>query len=280
MRRPLRDRPDGPEEDRLFDLMRERAVHGLDDDEMRELNSLAAKHQDVDVECYDRAAAALDIVYSDRRCARIPEDLKRRIAASAPRPVRSEVAPPARSAAPRDPAAPAVASPSAPARRPAATFPWAGWVAAAAATIVAIVGWTRDPAPKDPEQIAIDLQREVDSATDHLVLPWEPTEDPDGRNVSGELHWSTALQKGYMRFRGLPTNDPSQKQYQLWIFDKPRDPAHPVDGGVFDVASGEVIVPIDAKIHVNDPSLFAVTAEPPGGVVVSKREHIVSLAQL
>src|SRR5690606_8519017 len=72
MRRPLRDRPEGPEEDRLFDLMRERAVHGLDDDEMRELNSLAARHQDVDVECYDRAAAALDIVYSDRRCARIP----------------------------------------------------------------------------------------------------------------------------------------------------------------------------------------------------------------
>jgi len=36
--------------------------------------------------------------------------------------------------------------------------------------------------------------------------------------------------------------------------------------------------PIDAKIRVNDPALFAVTAEPPGGVVVSKREHIGALA--
>lgn len=273
MRRPLRDRPVGPEEDRLFDLMRERAVHGLDDGDARELERLAERHADVDLECYDRAAAALDIVFADRRCAALPEGLKRRIASSAPRPERTAVP---RAETPR---APTVAPDAPRAPRPSTWPMWSGWVVAAAATIAAILGWTREPAAPDPAQIARLLQREVDAASDHLVLPMGPTDDPDGRNVAGELHWSTALQKGYMRFRGLPSNDPSRKQYQLWIFDKPRGTDHPVDGGVFDVAAAEAFVPIDAKIRVSDPALFAVTAEPPGGVVVSKREHIVSLAK-
>jgi len=268
MRRPLRDRPIGPEEDRLFDLMRARAVYGLADAEAHELAQLAAKHADVDTECYDRTAAALDITFADRRCTPLPEDLRRRIASAAPRPARADTEP--RKIAPPAPAIPANR-----------TWPiWSGWAAAAAATIIAILGWTRELEAPDPTSVARALQREVDGSADHLVLPWKPTEDPDGRNVAGELHWSTTLQKGYMRFRGLPSNDPRQKQYQLWIFDKPRGTDHPVDGGVFDVAAGEVIVPIDAKIRVSDPALFAVTAEPPGGVVVSKREHIVSLAQL
>jgi anti-sigma-K factor RskA len=82
-----------------------------------------------------------------------------------------------------------------------------------------------------------------------------------------------------MRFVGLAPNDPTQFQYELWIFDKARDQAFPVDGGVFDVTSnGEVIVAINPKLHVNDLGMFAVTVEKPGGVVVSKRERIVVTA--
>jgi len=268
IQRALRDRPEGPEEERLFDLMRERAVYGLDEGEERELKELTSKHGDIDVECYDRAAAALDIAFSERRCAALPEGLRRRIESSAPKTRAPEKrAPDAISAAVRVPA------------QRSSTWPiWSGWATAAAATIVAILGWTRESRAPDPVKVSLALQLEVDSASDHLVLPMKPTDDPDGRNVAGELHWSTSLQKGYMSFRGLPSNDPRQKQYQLWIFDKLRGDEHPVDGGVFDVAGSEIVVPIDAKIRVNDPALFAVTAEPPGGVVVSKREHIVSLA--
>ena len=83
-----------------------------------------------------------------------------------------------------------------------------------------------------------------------------------------------------MRFTGLAVNDPTQYQYQLWIFDKARDEKFPVDGGVFDVSStGEVTVVISPKLHVTDATLFAVTIEKPGGVVVSKRERIVVTAQ-
>ena len=50
---------------------------------------------------------------------------------------------------------------------------------------------------------------------------------------------------------------------------------HPVDGGVFDVTrNGEVIIPIDAKIAVSNPTAFAITVEKPGGVVVSDRSRI------
>ena len=56
----------------------------------------------------------------------------------------------------------------------------------------------------------------------------------------------------------------------------------PVDGGVFDIAAqaaatGEVIIPIDAKLPVGDARIFAITVEPPGGVVVSDRD-IVTVA--
>ncbi|MEM9493444.1 MAG: hypothetical protein AAGC55_30125, partial [Myxococcota bacterium] len=83
------------------------------------------------------------------------------------------------------------------------------------------------------------------------------------------------------RIRGLAANNVKRLQYQLWIFDPARDERYPVDGGVFDIpdAADEVVVPIDAKLAVAAPNLFAITVEPPGGVVVSSRERIVLLAQ-
>ena len=69
-----------------------------------------------------------------------------------------------------------------------------------------------------------------------------------------------------------------RNKYQLWIFEDPKQP-YPIDGGVFDVIStGEVVVPIDAKIPVDKAVQFAVTVEKPGGVVVSEREMIPVLA--
>jgi anti-sigma-K factor RskA len=84
-----------------------------------------------------------------------------------------------------------------------------------------------------------------------------------------------------MIFRGLEPNDPRSAQFQLWIFDPSRVDwdKTPVDGGVFDVSAGEqVVIPIHAKLPVQDVALFAVTLEKPGGVVVSKREHLLLTA--
>ena len=96
----------------------------------------------------------------------------------------------------------------------------------------------------------------------------------------GEVAWSDDLQQGYMTFTGLKPNDPTKEQYQLWIFDKNRDEKYPVDGGVFDVdqETGETIVMIDQKIKVDTATLFAITVEKPGGVVVSSRERLPLIA--
>ncbi len=117
------------------------------------------------------------------------------------------------------------------------------------------------------------------TAKDVTTLAWTATADDAAKGASGDVVWSASQQKGFMRFVGLAVNDPKALQYQLWIFDKNRDQAFPVDGGVFDITpSGEVIVPISAKLPVGEPVLFAVTVEKPGGVVVSKRERIVVTA--
>ncbi|MFN0245877.1 MAG: anti-sigma factor domain-containing protein [Kofleriaceae bacterium] len=117
------------------------------------------------------------------------------------------------------------------------------------------------------------------SATDLTTLEWTATKDPNATGAKGDIVWSKTAQKGFMRFTGLATNDPTKLQYQLWIFDKNRPQETPVDGGVFDIsATGEVIIPIAAKLSVDEPVLFAVTIERPGGVVVSKRERVVVTA--
>jgi len=134
------------------------------------------------------------------------------------------------------------------------------------------------PAPKQPTPAEARAEL-LASAKDATTLAWTATPDPNATGASGDVVWSASAQRGYMRFKGLAVNDAKQIQYQLWIFDKNRDQAFPVDGGVFDVSStGEVIVPISAKLRVDEPVLFAVTIEAPGGVVVSKRERIVVTA--
>lgn len=181
------------------------------------------------------------------------------------------------------------------------------WLLAAAAIVVAVVGWSRqspdvpvaNPTPTgptaDPPLASADAASpalaSVDAATPSsererlLALAgttrteWSKTKDEAARSASGDVVWHSGLQRGFMRFKGLAHNDPTQTQYQLWIFDAERDERYPVDGGVFDVGpDGEVIVPISAKLDVRKAKLFAVTVEKPGGVVVSKRERIVLTA--
>jgi hypothetical protein len=190
---------------------------------------------------------------------------------------------------------PASVTPLEPRRKPSTRF---AWVAMAASIVLATgaVLWATQRAPEvvtkekivevpvqppvKKEPTAAEARAELlATAKDVTTLAWTPTKDPNGAAATGDVVWSASAQRGYMRFVGLTPNDLKQIQYQLWIFDKDRDQAFPVDGGVFDVSStGEVIVPISAKLKVNEPVLFAVTIEAPGGVVVSKRERIVVTA--
>ena len=111
-------------------------------------------------------------------------------------------------------------------------------------------------------------------------LEWLPSEFTEYGKVSGDVVWNDAGQQGVMRLAGLPANDPAVSQYQLWIVDANRD-QHPVDGGVFDAPRDgrEVLIPIDAKLGVERPTVFAITREKPGGVVVSAGPLLIVAAR-
>nr|MDJ0787292.1 anti-sigma factor [Myxococcota bacterium] len=158
-----------------------------------------------------------------------------------------------------------------------------GWLAAAAGWALVWLGGVPQPTPEPAPAptVAERLASLETRAADLVRVDWSAGGDETGGTAQGDVVWSDALQEGYMRFEGLAVNDPTKEQYQLWIFDAARDAAHPVDGGVFDVAEGgEVIVPIRAHLPVDEATLFAVTVERPGGVVVSSRERIAVLAQV
>jgi len=177
--------------------------------------------------------------------------------------------------------------------------PAGGWWAAAACLLLALFAWYRTPQsvfvpvrvaqgehpavepPPAPEATPGVDRAQLLARSDTLKIPLAATKDPAAGGVTGDVVWDPVAQRGYMRFVGLPHNDPAAHQYQIWIFDGERDQRYPVDGGVFDVPAdgSELIVPIHNVIPVHVAKAFAVTVEKPGGVVVSARDHVVVLAQ-
>lgn len=153
-------------------------------------------------------------------------------------------------------------------------------LAAAALVVATILGLERWQSPEpDPASRRLALLAAGDGV---LQIPWTPGPSELRGDPTGDVIWSDQEQRGYMAFRGLPVNDVDKAQYQLWIFDRQRSLAQPVDGGVFDIPPGadSIVIPIDAKIAVAEGFAFAVTVENPGGVVVSDRAHIVVTAGL
>jgi len=247
-----------PRIERLQELLADRALVGLTSREELELARLQVETGTPDDESYELAVAALELGLAGE-LEPPPAALRVQLAAAA----RDFAALAARGPVPTGPR---TAAPRAPARG----LVLSGWLAAAAASLVALFAWTaRDRSPDPARERAALLAR-----TETLRREWTPTEQAAG--ASGDVAWSQELQQGVLRIRGLAPNDPAREQYQLWIFDASRE--HPVDGGVFDVTGGEILVPIDAKLPVGTPTLFAVTVEKPGGVVVSDRQRIVLTA--
>jgi len=131
-----------------------------------------------------------------------------------------------------------------------------------------------------PPRLSLTERRRalIANAGDLVRVNWTSTNAQ--KAYSGDVVWSSTEQRGYMTFTGLPANDPTKEQYQLWIFDREQDERYPVDGGVFDVTGTSALVAIDAKINVVDPTMFAITIEKPGGVVVSDRSRLPLIASI
>lgn len=261
-------------EERWLDLLVAEATQGLSPEERAELESLRRELPNEVRWDLEKAAAAIDLAGTpqERAGEGPPPELTARLQEQAARHFGFEAAPRVLPfpAAPR-PAAPPLAS-----GRP--------WLAVAASLLAAVLGWAvgrsgERPAPLPPPQSPLELAQAAAAAPEALVWTFKSPGEGDGELI-GTVAWNPRSQAGLMRFRGLPANDPSREQYQLWIFDQAQDERYPIDGGVFDVQAGatEALVPIVAKLRVSRPTLFAVTVEKPGGVVVSSRERIAALA--
>lgn len=251
---------------RLHELLADRATQRLSDDEKQELTTLLGPEARGDYS-FDRAAATLDLPFILEDAKPIPARLRARVEADAVEWLAfSREASPIGSATsvPRD-----EPLPSSPAPRITA-YTRLPWFAAAAFLLLALVAWW----PSRTTSLTAQRSALAD-VPDTRVFAWT---DVGGTGVTGDVMWNNRTQQGFLRLRGLADNDPAAIQYQLWIFDEAREAksASPaVDGGVFNVASmtTEVIVPIDAKLDVFQPTMFAVTTEPPGGVVVHEDDE-------
>jgi len=253
-----------PESTRLLDLLIERATRGLDAEAELEMRSLCRHHGSLGPATFEHSVAALQLhlLRKQRGMQPAPGTLKSRL---------HTLAGDFQAGQQRQPSK--VASIFAARQGTGRAGPEAdrmGWYAAAAMLLILL--WQGVPlewgkAPQAPAALRAAL---LSAAGDVRSAAWGITGEPGFESVSGDVVWSDARQEGYMRLAGLPANVPSSAQYQLWIVDPERD-NHPVDGGVFDFQAGqaELVIPIHAVLHVNQPAAFAITLEQPGGVVVS-----------
>lgn len=263
--------------ERLLDLLAKQAIEGVTPAERSELERLLAQYPDADPQLIDRVAASI-MLAGDLPQEPLPASLRAHVESRAAQ----ELAPAAGNV---------TSIHSRTAERHALATGRLAWFAAAACLILAVIGWwprlhesieppavTQTPRPLTPAEERLALLQQ--GAVTHTE--WINTDDPASQGVTGDVVWDNSKQRGYLRFSGLAANNPAQSQYQLWIFDAKRDDRYPIDGGVFDIPAGatEVVIPINARLAVNDPAMFAVTIERPGGVVVSAREHIVALAKV
>jgi len=295
------------------DLLIRRATEGLHPEEAQALDRAIAQDPELarEAQRWELAAAAADLAQWDSfrpepgvadrpptdPSPGMPPDLRSRVLQQA----RAHFAQGEPGSTPQRPG-PRLSEPPAEGRPSIGWSGLLGWGLAAAMLALAVIGWMGTPGPTEPPRPTLSqrYQQLLQQADTRAVrLTWRSTgADARFAQVAGDVVWSDAQQEGYMRFASLPTNDPAQRQYQLWIVDPDRY-RHPVDGGVFNAAANEAqragdgpdapdardasgpggegafIVPIRAKLPVSEPAAFALTLEQPGGVVVSEGPLLV-----
>lgn len=251
---------------RLLELLAARALDGLaDPQEAAELQQLLAKHG------FDEAPDELELVAASLHLAMFqpgdleacPAHVRERLLASIPAKTTDGVA--------------GRISPSSQRTSPMRIGPRLAWIAAAAGIILAILAWLpRLSSPAAPPSQA-DIQAFVNAHADAVRLAWGDWDTPEVAGVKGEVIWSDSAQAGYLRFVDLPRR-PSDEVYQLWIIDATRGMEQRISGGIFNGATGELIIPITAGLHVNQAAAFAVTIEGRGGTWVSDMSRRVVIA--
>lgn len=281
-------------QERLFDLLTEQAVHGLNEEDQKELEDLLKIFPDwQEDESFALTATAINLSAVSPE-EEMPAHLKAVILAD------SEKYFTAQENSAKILPFESKSKPAAAEAEPSAGFfdrlfgaNWLGWAVAGAACIaLAFNLWLTSSQPTEvvknpptptptvaPLTPAQQFEQFRASANDLVTRPWTDLDPKKPRGVQGEVVWSNAQQKGFVRFRNLPVNDKTKETYQVWVFDASQK--NPVSAGVFDVnQEGEVIVPMDAALQIRKPTMIGITAEKPGGVVVSELGKVMAVAKI
>lgn len=270
--------PDMTDGDRLLELLAEEQTLGLDEERRLELEELVcgATSAGQEREAFERAAAAAMVAMTEEEAC--PSDVMAALQASVDRYVGREGGL-AENPSPSMEVNPTTAEAELNKRRNLA-FHYAGWFAAAACFVLAVVAWWPTPGAMPaagPENRLAQVKEAIEAAPDPVTLEWAQWDTQLGLEgeaevpgVKGEIVWSDSANTGYMVFEGLPELEGAE--YQLWIVDSTRGLDQRVSGGVFtgSPAGGRVEVPIEeTPVPINEAAAFAVTIEKPGGTWVS-----------
>lgn len=288
------------DEENLLDLLCKKATTGLDSNELDQLKELEKSFPEwKDNDSFEFAAAAINLSVIDTS-EEMPAHLRSKILANADEFFESEEETQETiSFAPRTQTnGSSVSTAESLNTVPKTPFwQWFGWGFAAFACVALAVNLyltrfqnqndvagNKPPVTQTPTPQPTDAQKReqlLASVKDAVKLEIAKADPKAPIEIQGDVVWSNAEQKGYIRLRGLPVNDPAKSTYQIWIFDGERDDKYPIDGGIFNVnQNGEIIIPMDAKLQVKAPKMIAITKEKPGGVVVSDRTGIVAIAKV
>ncbi|CAN5116034.1 hypothetical protein BH20ACI1_BH20ACI1_09500 [soil metagenome] len=285
--------------ERLLELLSDQAIFDLNEEELMELEQLKKQFPDwKNYASFELTAAAIGI--ANIKMVAMPDSLRTKILNNAEDFLSSQVKQrevvnsesETRNIFGSLPAETVGSSLAETEKRP--FWQWLGWgVAFAACALLAINLWTTRIQPQSeiaqdnkivqtptPELNAFQKRDQFIATAPDIIRT--KLESPNGaKEISGDVVWSNSQQKGYVTFRGMPVNNPSEETYQLWVFDEAQNDKYPISGGVFDVGeSGEIVVPIDTELKIQKPKMFAVTEEKPGGVVVSDREKLLAIAKI
>jgi len=270
--------------DRVLELLADQAISGLDAVEQMELKSLLEVNPDFDLAALDRTAAMLDIAASVDDIEPLPDHLRDRILA-------------------RDQSELEAIGTRAHAAQPRSEIQWrevVAWITAGACLLLAVFAWNRGPATNPPSGSSPDppvlagkdavpprpadddvvrpiagptisqLREQLLNSTPDVLLLQLVSDNGGGvaNESGGDIVWSSGRQIGYLRLKGSAGNNSAQqRQYQLWIVGSDVSGNEIINGGIFAVnqSKGELILPIQADQFVQQPKMFVVSVESPGG---------------
>lgn len=160
------------------------------------------------------------------------------------------------------------------------------WFAAAVCLVLtAIVFFGRSNAGVEPDELIasatqadLDLFLKNSSDQDVLEIKLNNGNSSLATNASATVYWNRKSKRGFLEIDGLSENNSNNEQYQLWVIDKVRGIEDRPNAGVFDIVStGKSLFTFRSELEVFDAQGFAVTVEKPGGVSKSDLSQVALL---